>query len=138
MKLRKEDKVIGLHAIAKDSKSLLFTVSLKGYGKLTDLNTLRVIHRGGIGVKIHKLTSKIGSSLAGALIVKPWNQILIITNKGQNIRFSCEEVSKQSRHSQGIRLIRLKESEFVTGISVIDEIEKDPASDLRLNSKSEE
>ena len=121
LQLNKEDRVIGLHAVPQNtSQYTLLTVSRKGYGKLTPLDTIRVIQRGGKGVKIHKLTDKTGD-LAGALVIKPENQILIITNKGQNIRFSCQDVSQQSRHSQGVRLIRLKDGEFVTDINVIEE-----------------
>ena len=121
IQLRSNDRVIGVHSFLNEEDVQLLTVSQGGYGKLTPLNTIRTVRRGGIGVKLHKLTERVGESLAGALLAKSDSQVLVMTNKGQNIRISCEDISKQGRFSQGVRLIRLKEGETVTGISLIDE-----------------
>ena len=126
VRLNSGDQVYrGFHTIQSEKEAKLFTVSSKGYGKVTSVNEIRAISRGGKGVKLHKLTERTGQSLAGALLVLPSQQILLVTNKGQTIRFSCEDVSQKGRHTQGVKIIRLKEQEYVTGASVIDEIEKD-------------
>ena len=123
MNLKAKDQVINLHSLPRATSSFLFTVSEQGYGKLTLLEQFRATHRGGVGVKVHKLTQKTGN-LAGSLIVEEHQQILMVTNKGQTIRFSCQDVSRQGRMAQGVRLIRLKTEERVTGISIIDETGK--------------
>ena len=122
--LNSGDHVMGVYAIQPEKEAKLFTVSSKGYGKVTSVDTIRAIARKGKGVKVHKLIDKTGLDLADALLVLPSQQILLVTNKGQTIRFSCEDVSQTGRHAQGVRLIRLKEQEYVTGVSVIDEVEK--------------
>lgn len=124
VRLNSGDEVIGVHAIQPEKSVKLFTVSSKGYGKVTSVDEIRVISRGGKGVKLHKLIDRTGLNLADALLVLPSQQILLVTNKGQTIRFSCEDVSQKGRHTQGVKIIRLKEQEYVTGISVIDEMEK--------------
>ena len=124
MKLKNEDKIKGVYAIDKNEKQSLFTVSKNGYGKITDLNSLRVTRRGGQGVRIHKFTERTGFGLSGALLVYPYQQILLVTNKGQTIRFSCQELSQKGRHTQGVRLMRLKEGEYITGISQINEMDQ--------------
>ena len=124
VRLNSGDEVIGVHAIQPEKSAKLFTVSSKGYGKVTSVGEIRTISRGGKGVKLHKLIDRTGLNLADALLVLPSQQILLVTNKGQTIRFSCEDVSQKGRHTQGVKIIRLKEQEYVTGVSVIDEVEK--------------
>jgi len=123
IRLNSGDEVIGVHTIQSEKEARLFTVSSKGFGKVASVDEIRTISRGGKGVKVHKLTERTGLSLASALLVLPSQQILLVTNKGQTIRFSCEDVSQKGRHTQGVRIIRLKEQEYVTGASVIDEME---------------
>ena len=120
MNLSKEDQVISLHTVEENEKLRLVTVSTSGYGKMTELSDFRRIQRGGKGVKVHKLTEKTGK-LADTLLVHSNQQMLIMTNKGQTIRFSCKDVSEQGRLTQGVRLIRLKDQEYVTGVSLVDE-----------------
>lgn len=122
--LKPEDKVIAMHNIAEDPSLLLFTVSEKGYGKLSQLDSIRLISRGGKGVRVHGLSNKTGD-VAATLVAQPENQVLIVTNKGQSIRISCKDVSTQGRAASGVRLMKLKEEEFVTGMSIIDEDETD-------------
>ena len=122
MSLKKGDQVIGVHAVNDSSRLCLFTVSQGGYGKISDISGIRRIKRGGKGVFIHRLTEKTGD-LAGALMVDISSQIFLVTNKGQSIRFSCQDLSQKDRRTQGVRLIRLKEGEFVTGISQIIDID---------------
>ncbi len=124
VRLNTGDQVIGVHAIQSEKEAKLFTVSSKGYGKVASIDEIRAISRGGKGVKLHKLTERTGLDLADALLVLPSQQILLVTNKGQTIRFSCEDISQKGRHTQGVKIIRLKEEEYVTGASVIDEMEK--------------
>ena len=132
VRLNSGDEVIGVHAIQPEKSVKLFTVSSKGYGKVTSIDAIRVISRGKKGVKLHKLIDRTGSNLADALLVLPSQQILLVTNKGQTIRFSCEDVSQKGRHTQGVKLIKLKEQEYVTGVSVIDEMEKLPEDSSNL------
>src|SRR5699024_1676773 len=46
--------------------------------------------------------------------------ILLITNEGIIIRFEAKDISRTSRDTQGVRLMRLDEEQFISTLSVID------------------
>ena len=72
--LNSGDHVMGVYAIQPEKEAKLFTVSSKGYGKVTSVDTIRAIARKGKGVKVHKLIDKTGLDLADALLVLPLNK----------------------------------------------------------------
>ena len=125
--LRKGDAVISMENISQDSKLSYLTVTSKGYGKRTLLSACRVQRRGGKGLIAHKLTSKVGE-IVSAHIIQPQIQMLVMTNQGQSIRFSCEEVSVIGRSSQGVRLMKLKPGEQVCSVSLLKEINENNIS----------
>jgi DNA gyrase subunit A len=45
--------------------------------------------------------------------------ILLITNEGIIIRFSAEDISKTGRDTQGVRLMRLDEEQFISTMSIV-------------------
>ena len=129
IKLNKDDKVEALHSIPKEKDTLLLTVTKNGYGKKTPTSEFRRIQRGGKGVVAHKLNSKT-RDLSGSLVVHNDQQMLIVTNTGQTIRFSVSDVSQTSRSTQGVRLMRLKQGEYITGVTlIIDEKSDELLSD---------
>ena len=120
--LRKGDEVISMENVSKDSQSSHYlTVTEKGYGKRTNLSECTRHHRGGKGVIAHKITDKTGQLVCARLIQKESQQVLVLTNKGQSIRFICSEISVISRGTQGVRLIRLKAEESVSSVSLLNE-----------------
>ena len=46
--------------------------------------------------------------------------LMIITDTGIVIRLAVDKISTMSRVTQGVRLINLKENQYVSSISVID------------------
>lgn len=118
--LGKDDKVICMEVIAKDCKDALLIVSRNGYGKRTLVEEYRRQSRGGVGIITQKTTDKVGP-LAGALLVKETNHILVMTNNGQAIRMKCSDISLMGRNTQGVRLMNLKAGEYITGVALIEE-----------------
>ncbi len=55
----------------------------------------------------------IGSESAGACVVGPGQDVMIVTRKGMVLRLSSEEVTVVSRSARGSRLIRLGEDDEV-------------------------
>ena len=49
------------------------------------------------------------------------DELIITTNEGQAIRMACSGISTFGRNTQGVRLINLKDGEYVTGIAVISD-----------------
>ena len=116
--LGKEDKVIGMTLIPKDCTDCLLIVTKGGYGKRTSLDEYRVQSRGGVGIITQKTTEKVGE-VVSARRVSEDEELIITTNEGQAIRMACKEISKFGRNTQGVRLINLKDGEYVTGVAVL-------------------
>ena len=123
--LRKGDAVISMDNVAKDLDSSYTTITEMGYGKRTSIKECRVQRRGGMGVTAHKVTERTGEVVC-AHLVNDSHQLLVMTNQGQSIRFSCKEISVIGRVGQGVRLIKLKPGEQVRSASLLME-EEDPS-----------
>jgi DNA gyrase subunit A len=118
--LGKDDKVIGMEIVAKDSKETVLIVSANGYGKRTPMDEYRSQSRGGVGIITSKTTEKTGH-VVSARIVHDKQNLLVSTNTGQTIRTRCSEISIIGRNTQGVKVMNLKEGEFVTSVALIDE-----------------
>ena len=120
--LRGGDAVISMDNIKKDTSASYVTVTEKGYGKRTFLKECRPQGRGGMGITGHKVTDRTGEVVC-SLLVEDSPQMLVMTNQGQSIRFSCREISVIGRSGQGVRLIKLKAGEKVISASLLNEAE---------------
>ena len=124
--LGKEDKIVGMEIVAKDSKEKILIVTANGYGKRTAMDEYRTQSRGGVGIITQKTTDRVGEVVA-ARIVEDSTQVLLTTNNGQAIRVRCSEISTLGRNTQGVRIINLKENEYVTSLALIDDDGTDEA-----------
>ena len=119
--LSKEDIVIGMEIIQKDSKDSILIVTEGGYGKRSDVGEYRVQGRGGVGIITQKTTDKVGL-VVGARKVNNQHDLIITTDNGQNIRMKVSDISVLGRNTQGVRLINLDgKDELVTGFAVIED-----------------
>ena len=58
---------------------------------------------------------------------------MIVTNEGIVIRIKMEQISTMSRVTQGIRLINLRDGQFVSTVSIVDsENEEDNSLDTNV------
>ena len=97
----------------------VLVVTEKGYGKKTPVDEYRITNRGGKGVKTLNTTDKNGSIVSFKTVDND-KDLMIITNTGIVIRLAVDKISTMSRVTQGVRLINLKENQYVSSISVID------------------
>ncbi len=119
--LSKDDIVIGMEVIQKDSKDTILIVTEGGYGKRSDVDEYRVQGRGGVGIITQKTTDKVGLVI-GARKVNDKLDLIITTDNGQNIRMKVSDISVLGRNTQGVRLINLEgKDELVTGFAVIED-----------------
>ena len=95
------------------------TATENGYGKLTPIDEHPVQGRGGQGV-ICIQTSERNGRLVGALQVAPEDELMLITSTGTLVRTPVADISTMSRNTQGVRLIRLDESDRLVGISRVE------------------
>lgn len=124
--LGKNDEVIGAEVIEPSDKNTILIITEKGYGKRTPLDEYRKQSRGGVGIITQKITDKVGH-VVGVKKVSDTDSILVTTNQGQSIRTNVQDISVYGRNTQGVRVINLKEGEFVTGVALIrdEETESD-------------
>ena len=111
------DEVIGMGIAYPNSHVLV--ISTEGYGKRTRVDAYPKQGRAGSSVKTIKLVDKTGY-LAGAKIVKPSCQIVIVSANGIVTRTRIKEISVLSRGSQGVLLIKLDSGDKVVSMAVFD------------------
>ncbi|MYE07941.1 MAG: DNA gyrase subunit A [Oligoflexia bacterium] len=118
--LRKGDAVISMDKVSRNATISYMTMTEMGYGKRTCLKECRSQKRGGRGIMAHKITQRTGEVVC-AHLVEDFHQVLVMTNQGQSIRFSCKEISIIGRSAQGVRLMKLKNGEKVRTASLLNE-----------------
>lgn len=118
IRLKGSQLVISLIVPEADGKVL--TLSENGYGKQTLLNEYTAKGRGGQGM-IAMQTSDRNGEMIGALQVFDGDEVMLITDAGTLVRTRVNEISTVGRNTQGVRVIRLKESERVISIGRIND-----------------
>jgi DNA gyrase subunit A len=115
--LEKSDSVVGMDVIYGDQAELL-TMTENGFSKRTDLSEYRVQGRGGKGIIATRLNQKTGN-LVGIKVVRPEDDLMIITEDGVIIRQEVSGISKQGRSAQGVMAMRTGESKVVAVAKVV-------------------
>ncbi|MCC2679375.1 MAG: gyrase subunit [Pseudobdellovibrio sp.] len=122
--LAKEDVVVAMEVLEKDTKDTILMVTSKGYGKRSETGEYRIQSRGGVGIITQKTTDKVGN-VVGTKKVSATQELILSTDQGQVIRMKISDISVLGRNTQGVRLINLDDKqEFVKGIAVVDDEEK--------------
>mgnify|MGYP002682265816 FL=1 len=120
LKKQKDNFIVGFDVISPDLKNgLLLIIMENGFGKRTFLKEYRSQHRGGQGIKVAKITEKTGMVVAVKVLTEDTKEVMIISKKGILIKTDLTNISRQSRISQGVRIIRLEEDDLVAGIVVL-------------------
>ncbi|MFY9488214.1 MAG: DNA gyrase subunit A [Solirubrobacterales bacterium] len=115
---KKGNEVIAME-VAKDDADLL-VVTEGGYGKRTQISEYPVKGRGTMGVLTIKLTDKKGE-LAAALIVRPGEELLFMSQGGMVQRTAADEISQYKRASQGVRVMNIKDDDCVSAVAPVME-----------------
>jgi len=114
--LEPEDTVIGVDRIEKGGD--LLAVTENGYGKRTEQREFKAQGRGGKGVIGIRTTGRNGF-LAAIMVVKPDDEILLITNEGVIIRMAVSDISVVGRVAQGVTLMRLNPDQIVVAVAKV-------------------
>ncbi len=131
------DEVIGMICVNREDKSrTVLVVSEKGYGKRTPIDEYRITNRGGKGVKTISVTEKTGK-LVGILDVTEFEDLMITCKSGVTIRMPVAGISEQGRATQGVKLIRLDESDEIAAITKLDKLEEESNGSLSSEPTAE-
>jgi DNA gyrase subunit A len=118
--LAKSDRVMALEVIPpeREQEAELLVVTENGFGKRTPFSEYRAQTRGGKGIYTIRVLDKNGPVM-GAKMVRPGDEVMIITARGIVIRQGVTEISQQGRHTQGVTLIRLDKDDRVVSIAPV-------------------
>jgi DNA gyrase subunit A len=121
MKIEHEagDEIIGM--IIDDPNEAgksLFVVSERGYGKRSNIDEYREINRGGKGMKNMQVTEKTGEVVA-IKSVADTDDLIITTKNGIMIRLHVNDVRIMGRATQGVKVIKLADSDSIADVAVI-------------------
>ena len=116
----------------------VFTLTQKGYGKRSDISEYSLQGRAGKGVKAGNLTDKTGNIVNLKLVDPENDDIIIIADNGVTIRIHADEVSKMSRATQGVKVMRLKdESVQVVACAIVPRSEDEEVTHLEEGALQE-
>ena len=107
--------VLGME-IAKPGSDL-FVITERGYGKRTSIDEYPEHHRGGQGVFTITMTDKKGL-LSVMKIVKPNDEIMIISEEGVVVRTPVRGISELGRSTQGVRVMNVADKDRVTAVAI--------------------
>ena len=116
MDLDEGDYIVGVEVV--EEEGLILSISENGFGKRTPLVDYRLTARGRKGVINMKTTPLVGKVVA-ILSVKEDTDLMIITKDGKIIRIESGEIRQAGRSTQGVRLVRMEESDKVAAASCI-------------------
>lgn len=95
----------------------ILTVSSNGYGKRSDIEEYRLQSRAGKGIKAGTFNAKTGH-LVNLKLVRQEDDVMVIADNGTIIRMPAKDISKISRDTQGVRVMKLKNEGQVVAVAV--------------------
>lgn len=122
IRLRTGDQVIGMDIVEKDSS--IFVISENGYGKRTKIAQFTAHKRGGVGIRSAVVNKKTGE-LVGVktLSGEDHQEVILISQNGQTIRLGLKDIPLLGRATQGVRIMRLNDGDYVVSLALVDKVE---------------
>jgi len=131
-----DDRAVGMVCVDREDAQLL-VVSKKGFGKRSSISEYRITRRGGKGVKTLNLTDKTGDLITVKQVTDE-DELMIINRSGITIRLAVNTLRVMGRATQGVRLIKLNESDEISAVAVINKIEGEEEIEEDIDNKDEE
>lgn len=127
IRLRPNDKVVGMDLALEDRH--LLVMSENGYGKMTKISNFPTHKRGGVGIKAGITTAKTGKIVSVRSLDPSASEVLMISNKGQTIRIGLKDIPLLGRTTQGVRIMRLGETDSIASLGIIPQDDESPEED---------
>ncbi len=134
IKLREGDYVVSMARVRENASVL--TVSDKGLGRRTALDSYRIQNRGGFGMLNYKVSDEKGY-VCGIKVVDETDDIIMISTEGIVIRFRAADVRIMGRYATGVRLMRLAEDDRVVTFTRAEHDESAEISEVEQPSEEE-
>ncbi|MDQ1130009.1 DNA gyrase subunit A [Microbacterium sp. SORGH_AS_0888] len=114
MSFRPGDSLLSA-SVVRDS-GYVFVVTEGGYAKRTEVDQYRIQGRGGLGIKVAKLTDDRGE-LAGGLIVTDDDEVLVVLASGKVVRSAVAEVPAKGRDTMGVVFARPDDDDRIIALA---------------------
>jgi DNA gyrase subunit A len=129
IRLRAGDQVIGMDAVQVGSS--IFVISQSGYGKRTKVAQFTAHARGGVGIRSAIVNKKTGDLVGVKTLTGDDSQeVIIISKQGQTIRLGIKDIPELGRATQGVRIMRLNNSDSVVSLALVDK--QDEGDEIEL------
>jgi DNA gyrase subunit A len=130
-----KDEVVGMICVNKEDETrTVLVVSENGFGKRTDIEEYRITNRGGKGVKTINVTEKTGSLIA-IMDVTEKDDLMITCKSGITIRMAVADIREAGRATQGVRLIRLDDTDQIAAVARLDEQEEAKLDEIEIETE---
>ncbi len=144
IKLREGDYIVGAAKVYGDNMTIL-TVTDKGMGRRTALDSYRLQNRGGNGLKNYKVSDEKGY-VCGIRSIQTDDDVILISTDGVIIRIRANDLRIMGRYATGVRVMRLSgEDKVVTFTRTehdesadIEEVEQASEEDIRAAELEEQ
>lgn len=114
MDFRAGDSLLSASVATDDG--YVFVVTEGGYAKRTAVDQYRMQNRGGLGIKVAKLSEDRGD-LAGGLIVSDDDEVLVVLASGKVVRSAVAEVPAKGRDTMGVVFARSSDDDRIIAIA---------------------
>jgi DNA gyrase subunit A len=135
IRLRTGDRVVGMDLALEDRNVLV--MSENGYGKMTKVSNFPTHKRGGVGIKAAVVTGKTGNLVTVKSLDPTASEVLMISSKGQTIRVGLKDIPTLGRTTQGVRVMRLGDSDTVASIGLIPEQQEELEAEIAEETSEE-
>src|SRR5215217_3299618 len=116
MKFRDGDDLLAMDVVHADEELDVFVVFENGLAKRTPASQYRVQGRGGLGIKVARISDK-GGDLVGALMVSDDDEVLVVMEKGKIVRSRVDEVRSTGRDTSGVQLAKPDRGDSIIGVA---------------------
>jgi DNA gyrase subunit A len=123
-----EGQVVIALLVASDETQSVLTATENGYGKRT-LITEYTRHGRGTKGMIAIQTSSRNGKVVGAVLVRPADEIMLITTGGILVRTRVAEIREMGRATQGVTLINVDGGSVLSGVRRVLESDADVGED---------
>lgn len=120
MKLSEGDEIAAAVSVEEDSNIILITE--KGFGKRISFDNFSVHGRGTGGQRIFGNIDGKGE-IIGALNIKDNDEVICMTSQGKTLRFKASEIREQGQNASGVRMVTIKEPDYLVGIDKVQDKE---------------
>jgi DNA gyrase subunit A len=114
------NSVLAMDVARQDEDVLVVTEG--GYGKRTPVDEYRKTSRGAKGVKTITFSEARGE-LAAALVVRPHQELVLISRQGLVQRIGVRGIAQYGRAAQGVKVMNVRGEDVVSAVALVVESE---------------